>query len=80
MLDQFQQHIPKQFRIFLVVDDYFRRFVRVLPLSSAVAKSIVTTMEEEITLLFSVPQYFICHKGKQFVSKAFMNLWNFYKA
>lgn len=62
----------------LVVADYFSKFVRLFPLRSATAKSIVCKIEEEIFLLFGVPQFLVCDNGKQLTSKLFINLCKSY--
>lgn len=64
----------KGHRFILVVADYFSKFVRLFPLRSATSKSIVNKMEDEIFLLFGVPQFLVCDNGKQLTSKPFTNL------
>lgn len=56
------------------VSDYFSKFVRLFPLRVANAKSVCKRLEEEVFLLFGVPQVIILDNGKQFVSKACKDL------
>lgn len=68
----------KGYRFILVVVDYFSKFVRLFPLRSATSSAVNDKLENEIFLLFGVPQFLLCDNGKQFTSKSFVNLCKSY--
>lgn len=63
----------------LVVCDWFTKFVLVQPLAKATASSVVKFLENQVFLLFGVPQIIMCDNGSQFTSKEFKNLLGEYK-
>lgn len=62
----------------LVVTDWFTKFVLVQPLAKATAAAVVRFMENQVFLLFGVPQIIICDNGVQFISKEFKKLTDDY--
>ena len=63
----------------LVVTDCFTKFVFLKALSKAATKAVCKFLEEEIFLIFGVPQSIVCDNGSQFISKEFTNFMNYYK-
>lgn len=63
----------------LVVVDWFTKFVLVHPMSRATSAGIVKFIENNVFLIFGVPQIFACDNGSQFVSKEFKKLMDDYK-
>jgi hypothetical protein len=63
----------------LVISDWFTKFVMVHPLRRATATSIVRFLEEQIFLIYGVPQILMCDNGPQFTSAAFKKLMDTYK-
>lgn len=63
----------------LVIVDWFTKFVLIHPLVKATSKSIIKYIENQVFLLFGVPQIFACDNGSQFVSNEFKKLMNDYK-
>lgn len=63
----------------LVVTDWFTKFVLVQPLVKATAKAVVKFMENQVFLIFGVPQIVLCDNGVQFVSREFKQLITDYK-
>ena len=64
----------KGYRYILVVSDYFSKMVLTFPLRQATAQSIVKYIENDVFLLFGVPQFLICDNGVQFKSHQFRDL------
>lgn len=62
----------------LVVADWFTKYVSVLPLRQATVCKIVSMIENEIFLLFGVPQMVLVDNGTQFKSKQFQDLMTKY--
>lgn len=62
----------------LVVCDFFSKFSLFFPLRRATATSIVRIMEEQVFLLFGVPEYIKCDNGVQYKSKEFKKLMSDY--
>lgn len=50
----------------LVVTDYFSKFVVVIPLRTISAKNVIKAIEEQIFLMFGVPEFIIVDNGTQF--------------
>lgn len=63
----------------IVATDYFSKFVLIRPARQVTAKTVVDFLENEIFLMFGVPQYLICDNGTQFTSKLFKDLAAQYK-
>lgn len=64
----------KGYRYILVVCDYFSKFVLSFPLRTSKVTNILRCLENEVFLLFGVPQYLICDNGQQFKSNEFQQL------
>lgn len=63
----------------LVVADWFSKYTLLLPMKKAVASTIVKFVENQVFLVFGVPQYIICDNGTQFAGKIFKGLADKYK-
>lgn len=63
----------------LVVVDWFTKFCLIHPMPKANSKNIVKFIENEVFLIYGVPQIFSCDNGSQFISKEFKNLMQEYK-
>lgn len=62
----------------LVVVDWFSKFTLVHPLSQATAPAIVKFLENNVFLIFGVPQIVSVDNGRQFISKMFKDLMKKY--
>lgn len=62
------------FAYVLVVTDSFSKFVRLFPIRAAKGSIISKKIEEEIFLLYGVPQYVICDNGGEFKGRCFRTL------
>lgn len=69
----------KGYRYILVIADYYSKFVLTFPLRTATAQAVTRHMENDVFLLFGVPQYLLCDNGVQFKSTDFRNLCGKYK-
>lgn len=58
----------------LVVSDWFSKYTVVHPMKKATAENIVRFIENEVFLVFGVPQFIICDNGTQFAGKEFKKL------
>lgn len=65
-------------RHLLVVIDWFTKFVLVHPLSNPTAKSITKFLENQVFLIFGVPQIVSVDNGPQFLSNEFKSLCKSY--
>lgn len=63
----------------LTVTDCFTKFVRLFPLKNAHANNVVRILEDEIFLLFGVPQIIICDNAKNFTGSLMKNLCTSYE-
>ncbi|KAK9701510.1 Integrase core domain [Popillia japonica] len=63
----------------LVVVDWFTKYCVVQPLAKATSKAIVKFIENQVFLIYGVPQIFVCDNGPQFRSTEFQNLMKEYK-
>lgn len=63
----------------LVVTDWFTKFVLVQPMAKATAAGVIKFLENQVFLLFGVPQIVMCDNGVQFISKEFKSLMRKYK-
>lgn len=61
-------------RFILVVADCFTKYTLFFPLRSATSDLVRKHIEEDVFLVYGVPQYLICDNGKQYVSKNFRNM------
>lgn len=50
----------------LVVTDYFSKFSLFIPLRTITAKNVIKALEEQVFLMFGVPEYIIVDNGTQF--------------
>lgn len=62
----------------LVVSDYFSKYVLLYPLRAATASSLVQRLEQDVFLVYGVPQYVICDNGVQMKSREFQNMCSKY--
>lgn len=65
-------------RYVLVVVDWFTKFVLVHPMANATAKGITKFLENQVFLIYGVPQIFASDNGPQFISKDFKKLLSDY--
>lgn len=63
----------------LVVSDWFTKYSLLFPLRAATASSVIRVLEEEIFLVYGVPQYIVCDNGSQFISKALLKIARDYR-
>lgn len=63
----------------LVVVDWFTKFCLVHPMPKANTKSIIKFLENQVFLIYGVPQIFVCDNGTQFQSTEFKNFMEEYK-
>ncbi|CAH2009085.1 unnamed protein product [Acanthoscelides obtectus] len=66
-------------RFLLVVCDWFTKLVLVHPMPKATSSSIVKFLENQVFLIFGVPQIIVVDNGPQFISKEFKALADSYK-
>lgn len=62
----------------LVVCDMFTKYSLFFPIRTANSKTICHIVENEVFLVFGIPQYFICDNGRQYVSHEFKDLLSSY--
>lgn len=55
----------------LVVTDWFTKFILVQPIPKATSKNVIRFLENQVFLLFGVPQTIMCDNGVQFTSGEF---------
>lgn len=70
----------KGYMYILCVCDYFSKFVLTFPLRKASAKLVCQHVENDVFLMFGVPQYIISDNGTQFKSKEFQSLCTKYNS
>lgn len=58
----------------LVVGDWFTKYTLVCPMRKATAQNVVKFMENEVFLVFGVPQFILCDNGTQFAGSIFKKL------
>lgn len=58
----------------LVISDWFTKFTLVFPLRTATAAAIVNILENQVFLIYGVPQTIVCDNGSQFISSHFRDL------
>ena len=66
------------YKYLLVVTDYFSKYVLVHPLRVATGPSLCKFVEEQIFLMYGVPEILICDNGSQMKSKNFQKLCSRY--
>lgn len=69
----------KGFSFILVVTDVFTKFTLIHPMRKALASTIARFVENDVFLVYGVPQYILSDNGKQFVSSTFKDLCHEYK-
>lgn len=69
----------KGFKYILVVTDTFTKYSVLFPLRSATAKTVAQRLEDDIFMVYGVPQYLICDNGSEFVGAAVKKLALDYK-
>ena len=63
----------------LVITDCFTKFVFLKAMSKATSRAVCRYLEEEVFLMFGVPQSIVCDNGSQFISKEFVKFLDSYK-
>lgn len=63
----------------LVIADYFSKYVKFFPIRKATASTVTKIIENDIYLVYGVPQYLIVDNGVQFRSKQFAQMCKNYK-
>lgn len=63
----------------LVITDFFTKYTLMHPLRNATANAIVTYMENEVFLVYGVPQIVLCDNGTVFAGTVFKKLMNKYE-
>lgn len=63
----------------LVVTDWFTKYSLLHPMRKATAENIVKFIENEVFLVFGVPQFIICDNGTQFAGRVFKKLAKTYE-
>lgn len=66
--------LSQEYRFIFAVQDCFSKFVLLFSLRTATAVAIKRTLEEQVFLMFSVPEHVICDNGVQFKSREFADL------
>lgn len=64
----------KGFQYLLVVSDYFTKFTVLHPMRNATASEVVQFVENQVFLVYGVPQIIVCDNGVQFTSNMFRDL------
>lgn len=64
----------KKNRFLLVVADVFTKYTLMFPLTSATAPRIKRHVEEDVFLVYGVPEMVLCDNGKQYVGKEFTDM------
>lgn len=65
---------PRGYSHILVVTDYFSKYVKLFPLRTATAKAVTKHIEEDVFLVYGVPQYLVCDNGVQMRSGEFQRM------
>lgn len=63
----------------LVVGDWMTKYTLLFPLKKATAENIVKYLENDVFLVFGVPQFILCDNGTQFAGTVFKKLIDEYK-
>ncbi|VEN61770.1 unnamed protein product, partial [Callosobruchus maculatus] len=63
----------------LVVGDWFSKYTLLFPLRSSKSHHILKLLENEVFLVYGVPQFIICDNGPQFISTKFRELCGRYE-
>lgn len=64
----------KRNRYILVVCDIFTKYCLLFPLKKATSQAVVSHLEEDVFMIYGVPERLICDNGKQYVSHAFRKM------
>jgi hypothetical protein len=67
------------FKYLLVVTDTFSKFTLLYPLRSATSKIVSQHLEDDVFMVYGVPDYIICDNGSEFVGAPVKNLAKAYK-
>lgn len=62
----------------LVITDWFSKFVLLFPQKQAKACKLIEVLENEVFLMYGVPQYIISDNGSQFIAKSYKKLLSIY--
>lgn len=66
----------KRNRYVLVISDMFTKFSLVFPLKAATAGAVAKHLEEDVFLVYGVPQFLLCDNGQQYNSRSLKQLIN----
>jgi len=69
----------KGYKYLLVVSDTFTKFTLMFPLRAATATLVAKHIEEDVFMVFGVPNYFICDNGSEFIGKPTKKVLHDYK-
>lgn len=61
-------------RFLLVVSDCFTKYSLLFPLRTATSEMVKKHIEEDVFLVYGVPQFLICDNGRQYVGKSFRKM------
>lgn len=67
------------YKYLLVVTDTFTKFVLLYPLRAATSISVARIIEDEVFMMFGIPQYLICDNGSEFIGPAMKKLTEEYQ-
>ena len=67
------------FKYLLVIVDYFSKYTLLFPLRAATARLVSKHLEEDVFLVYGVPNHVICDNGSEFIGKPFKTLLQEYK-
>lgn len=70
---------PRGFSYLLVVADWFSKYTLLCPMRDATANNVVKFLENQVFLIYGVPQFIICDNGSQFAGKTFKKLAETYQ-
>lgn len=70
---------PRGFSYLLVVADWFSKYTLLCPMRDATANNVVKFLENQMFLVYGVPQFIICDNGPQFAGKTFKKLAETYR-
>lgn len=68
----------KQNRFLLVVADVFTKYTLFWPLRTASASAVRRHIEDDVFLVYGVPEFLLCDNGTQYVSKEFKDMLSSY--
>lgn len=70
---------PSGFTFLLVVADWYTKYTLLHPIRAATANNVVKFMENNVFLVFGIPQFIIADNGSQFAGKKFKELADKYE-